>query len=94
METILKENLTINNPFYSFREELNKKYDILREQATKEYSKEKLYQDPDNIQWIYVTCWVSLTEEEMREFSPYLIRDFVKDYQKCSKDFLREFDLE
>lgn len=71
--------------------ELQEKYKELQKMVKDDFPMETLWEDPDSAQWDYVSCWVKLTEDEMREFKDYVHWSLIREYQTFGEDFKREF---
>ena len=72
--------------------ELDQMFDDLRKAVKEDFPMQKLYEDPETVRWDYVSCWVELTESQLREFKDYLNWYLIKQYYKnLSEDFKREF---
>ena len=75
------------------KDDFNLMFEKLRKDVRKDFPIQSLYDDPDFAHWDYVSCWVNLTENEIRAFADYVNWKFIKEYQinGLSEDFKREF---
>ena len=66
----------------------------IRKAVRKDFPFYKLYELQDEHVWSYVSCWVILTEAQIREFKDFLDWKLIKEYQHhISTDFKREFGI-
>lgn len=76
-------------------EQFEEKNEEIRAAVREDFPFRELYKivdDKDNLKWNYLSVWVKLTEDELREFQDYIKWDLIKKYHKnFSENFKREF---
>lgn len=58
----------------------------------KVYNIDFIRQNPDQVNWLYLTVWKEMDESFMREFRDYLDWKLISKYQNFNKDFEREIE--